>query len=80
MSSQLPSPPAAAQPLRLLDVVRQVAHTRFGQDGPGERFVHWMWKGTGGTGTFLVSFAKPSDVGRWRGPRVVASLHVVAMQ
>jgi hypothetical protein len=31
-----PSPGAAPQPPRLLDLVRQVARTRFGQDGLGE--------------------------------------------
>jgi hypothetical protein len=30
-----PSPP------RLLDLVRQVALTRLGQDGPGERYADW---------------------------------------
>jgi integron integrase len=65
MSSQPPSPPAAAQLPRLLDLVRQVAHTRFGQDGPSERFVHWTRR--------LVLFhdkrhpreLSPGDVGRF---------------
>src|SRR5262249_47183657 len=29
------------QPPRLLDLVRQVARARFGQDGPGERYADW---------------------------------------
>jgi hypothetical protein len=33
--SKPPSPP------RLLDLVRQVALTRFGQDGPAERYADW---------------------------------------
>ncbi len=36
----LPATPPP-QPPRLLDLVRQVARTRFGQDGPGERYAHW---------------------------------------
>src|SRR5262249_59836594 len=33
--------PTAPQPPRLLDLVRQVARTRFGQEGPGQRYAHW---------------------------------------
>jgi integron integrase len=33
--------PAPPQPPRLLDLVRQVAQTRFGQDGPGQRYADW---------------------------------------
>jgi hypothetical protein len=32
---------APPQPPLLLDLVCQVARTRFGQDGPGERYAHW---------------------------------------
>ena len=39
-SPPLPSPPPPPAP-RLLDVVRQVARTRFGQEGPGERYADW---------------------------------------
>jgi integron integrase len=35
----LPPPPSPAP--RLLDLVRQAAWTRFGQDGPGERHAYW---------------------------------------
>jgi Phage integrase, N-terminal SAM-like domain/Phage integrase family len=41
MSTPLPLSAAPAQPLRLLDLVRHVARTRFGQEGPGERYAHW---------------------------------------
>lgn len=34
----LPSQP----PPRLLDLVRQVARSHFGQDGPGDRIAHWV--------------------------------------
>jgi len=41
-----PSPVSAKppQPPRLLELVRQVARTRFGQEGPGERFAHWTYR------------------------------------
>ena len=40
--SSPPLPVAApSQPPRLLDLVRQIARTRFGQDGPGERYAEW---------------------------------------
>jgi hypothetical protein len=32
---------APPQPPRLLDLIRQIAQTRFGQDSPGERYAHW---------------------------------------
>src|SRR3954469_17321767 len=62
------SPPSAADPPpppRLLDLVRQVAHSRFGQDGPGERCARWTRR--------LVLFhdkrhprdLSPGDVGRF---------------
>jgi integron integrase len=35
------TPPVAAPPPRLLDLVLQVARTRFGQDGPGVRHADW---------------------------------------
>ena len=41
MSAPTPPSPLAPQPPRLLDLVRQVARDRFGQDGPAERHVHW---------------------------------------
>jgi hypothetical protein len=39
----IPQPLAASspQPPRLLDLVRQVARTRFGQEGPGQRHADW---------------------------------------
>ena len=59
---QRPPPP---QPPRLLDLVRQVARTRFGQDGPGDRFASW-------TRRLILFHAKrhprdlsPGDVGRF---------------
>jgi imidazolonepropionase-like amidohydrolase len=36
-----PPAPAAPQPPRLLDLVRQRARDRLGQDGPAERYAHW---------------------------------------
>ena len=36
-----PLPVTATQPPRLLELVRQVAHTRFGQEGPGDRCAQW---------------------------------------
>src|SRR5262249_37671119 len=41
MSSAPPPALAPSPPPRLLDLVRQVARTRFGQDGPGERYADW---------------------------------------
>jgi hypothetical protein len=65
MTTPVPLPEAPPQPLRLLDLVRQVAQTRFGQDGPGERYAHWTRR--------LVLFhdkrhprdVSPGDVGRF---------------
>jgi integrase-like protein len=65
MSTPLPLAEAPPQPPRLLDLVRQVARTRFGQDGPGERYAHWTRR--------LVLFhdqrhprdLSPGDVGRF---------------
>jgi hypothetical protein len=37
MSTSVTLPDAPPQPPRPLDLVRHVARTRFGQDGPGER-------------------------------------------
>ena len=57
--SESPSPP------RLLDLVRQVALTRFGQDGPAECFADW-------TGRLILFHDErhprelvPGDVGRF---------------
>ena len=41
MTTQPLATATTPQPSPLLDLVRQVARTRFGQDGPGERFAHW---------------------------------------
>jgi integron integrase len=41
MTTQPAAPPAPPQPPRLLDLVRQAALLRFGQDGPGDRYAHW---------------------------------------
>jgi hypothetical protein len=35
------APDSAPQPPRLLDLVRQLARSRFGQDGPADRLVDW---------------------------------------
>ena len=56
---------SSLQSPRLLDLVRQIALTRFGQDGPGERFAHWA--------RLLILFhgkrhprdLSPGDVGRF---------------
>jgi hypothetical protein len=40
MTSPVPLAEAPPQPPRLLDLLRQVARTRFGQNGPGERYAH----------------------------------------
>jgi hypothetical protein len=37
----LAEPPAPARPPRLFDLVRRVARSRFGQDGPGQRYPRW---------------------------------------
>jgi hypothetical protein len=37
MSNSAVTVAVVPQPPRLLDLVRQVARTQFGQDGPGER-------------------------------------------
>ncbi len=65
MAIPLPLPEAPPQPPRLLDLVRQVAQARFGQDGPGERYAHWTRR--------LVLFhdkrhprdLSPGDIGRF---------------
>jgi hypothetical protein len=65
MTTLLPLAEAPPQPPRLLDLVRQVAQTRFGQDGPGARYAHWTRR--------LVLFhdkrhprdLSPGDVGRF---------------
>ena len=41
MSTPPPLPVPAVPPPRLLDLVRQIARQRFGQDGPGERYAQW---------------------------------------
>ncbi len=63
--SSPPATPSTPQPPRLLDLVRQVALARFGQDGPGERCAHWT--------RLLILFhgkrhprdLSPGDVGRF---------------
>jgi hypothetical protein len=65
MPTPLPLAVASPQQPRLLDLVRQVAHTRFGQDGPGDRYAH-------GTRRLVLFHDKrhprdlsPGDVGRF---------------
>jgi hypothetical protein len=65
MSTSVSLPVAPPQPPRLLDLVRQVARTRFGQDGPGERCASW-------TRRLVLFHAKrhprelsPGDIGRF---------------
>ncbi len=65
MSSPSVADSLAPPPPRLLDLVRDVAGQRFGQDGPGERCAHWTLR--------LVLFhdkrhprdLTPGDVGRF---------------
>ncbi len=65
MSAPTPSAVASNQPPRLLNLVRQVAHARFGQSGPGDRCADWTRR--------LVLFynkrhpceLSPGDVGRF---------------
>jgi hypothetical protein len=65
MSPPATFPVACPQPPRLLDLVRQVAQTRFGQSGPADRCVEWTRR--------LVLFhnkrhpreLSPGDVGRF---------------
>jgi integrase len=58
MSTQPPPVQASPQPPRLLDLVRQIARQRFGQDGPGERHARW-------TRSFILFHNKrhPRDMG-----------------
>jgi integron integrase len=61
-----PFPPASLpQPPRLLDLVRQVALTRFGQDGPGERHAHWTRRLVLFHGQRHPRDLSPGDVGRF---------------
>ncbi len=65
MAPSPPPPVPPGQPPRLLDLVRQVALQRFGQEGPAERFVSWSRR--------LILFHNkrhprdllPADVGRF---------------
>ncbi|HKI32858.1 MAG TPA: integron integrase [Gemmataceae bacterium] len=54
-----------AQPPRLLDLVRQVARSRFGQDGPAERCAHWTLQFVLFHGKRHPRELTPGDVGRF---------------
>jgi integron integrase len=60
-----PLPVAPSQPPRLLELVRQVAHTRFGQDGPGDRYAHWTRRLVLFHGKRHPRDLSPGDVGRF---------------
>ncbi len=65
MSSPLPVMEAPAQPPRLLDLVRQVAQARFGQDGPAERYAGWARQLVLFHGKRHPQDLSPGDVGRF---------------
>jgi integron integrase len=65
MSSPSPSPPPPGQPPRLLDLVRQVALQRFGQEGPAERCVAWSRRLILFHGKRHPRDLLPGDVGRF---------------
>ena len=56
---------SAPQPPRLLDLVRQVALARFGQDGPGERYAGWIRRLIFFHGKRHPRDLFPGDVGRF---------------
>jgi len=58
-------PSLVAAPPRLLDLVRQVAQARFGQDGPGERYAHWTLRLVLFHGKRHPRDLSPGDVGRF---------------
>jgi integron integrase len=53
------------QPPRLLDLGRQVARSRFGQDGPGDRCAHWTLQFVLFHGKRHPRDLTPGDVGRF---------------
>jgi len=61
------SPPPAPPPPRLLDLVRQVARDRSGQDGPGERHAGWARRLVLFHGKRHPRDLSPGDVGRFLG-------------
>lgn len=62
--STIPAP-GAPQPPRLLDLVRQVARARFGQDGPGEHYADWTCRLVLFHGKRHPRELSPGDVGRF---------------
>jgi hypothetical protein len=60
-----PPPGPASPPPRLLDLVRQVARDRFGQDGPGERCADWTRRLVLFHGKRHPRDLAPGDVGRF---------------
>jgi hypothetical protein len=64
MSTQL-SPAALPKSPRLLDLVRQLARSRFGQDGPGERYAHWTLRLVRFHGKRHPRDLSPGEVGRF---------------
>ncbi|HKI32838.1 MAG TPA: phage integrase N-terminal SAM-like domain-containing protein [Gemmataceae bacterium] len=65
MSSTSSPVAVAPQPPRLLDLVRQVALARFGQDGPGERYAEWTRRLVLFHGKRHPRDLSPGDVGRF---------------
>jgi hypothetical protein len=65
MADQPLSPLPPPQPPRLLDLVRQVARARFGQDGPGQRYAHWTRRLVLFHGKRHPRDLSPGDVGRF---------------
>ena len=65
MSSSSSDAAGRAQPPRLLDLVRQVARSRFGQDGPAERCAHWTLQFVLFHGRRHPRELTPGDVGRF---------------
>jgi len=59
------TPPPAPQPPRLLDLARQVARDRLGQDGLGERHAGWTRRLILSHGTRHSRDLSPGDVGRF---------------
>jgi hypothetical protein len=68
MATQLLPAPAAPQPPRLLDLVRQLAFSRYGQEGPGERHADWTRRFVLFHGKSHPRDLSPGDVGRFLEP------------
>src|SRR5689334_15294950 len=62
-----PPPPPSPQPPRLLELVRQAALARFGQDGPAQRYADWARRFILFNGKRHPRDLGPGDVGRFLG-------------